>query len=47
MSHDLYVKLLPHVEHTIEVANYGEGENIAVECMDCCVVLVDANKDDD
>lgn len=44
-----FAKLLAHVGHEIEIATYGlDGgtdivHNVAVECLDCCVVLVDFN----
>ena len=39
-------KLMPHVGHKLECVVYGDGviaENIAIECVDCCEVLVDYN----
>lgn len=43
-------KALNHVGHMIEVASYGPDNdpvNIAVECMDCGEVIVDADIDPD
>lgn len=45
---DLYCDLKNHVNHDIEVATYGangygEFANIAIECMECGVVLLDAD----
>ena len=37
-----YRKALPHVGHHIVIVVYG-NENIAVECEDCCEVVVDTD----
>ena len=46
MNTVLFEKLIGHVGHRIEVVIYGlandEPVNVAVECVDCCTVLVDA-----
>ena len=40
----MYEKIARHIGHNIEVATYGDPiVNVAVECMDCHEVLVDAN----
>ena len=42
--------LARHVGHEIECAAYGdasEPDNAAVECMDCCEVLCDADRHPD
>lgn len=42
----LFQKLLAHLGHPIEIAVYGERgeyENVAVECTQCHVVLIDEN----
>jgi hypothetical protein len=40
----MYEKIANHIGHNIEVASYGDPIlNVAVECMDCHEVLVDAN----
>lgn len=41
-----YEGLLEHVGHDVEIVEYGDGNNIAVECMDCCEVIVDFDKED-
>lgn len=41
-----YKSLACHIGHNIECASYADGENVAVECMDCNVVLLDYNRDD-
>lgn len=33
--------LRQHVGHETEVVMYAEGCNVAIECLDCCEVLVD------
>jgi len=43
----LYDKLAEHIGHAIVVVTYGDGENVAVECTDCCTVLVDADRYDE
>ena len=35
-------KLLEHIGHKIEIAQYGEGESVTVECIDCGCVIVAA-----
>ena len=43
----MYEKIARHIGHNIEVATYGNGwgdmVNVAVECMDCHEVIVDAD----
>lgn len=35
-------KALPHVGHAIECVTYGKpAVNVAIECIDCCEVIVD------
>ncbi len=34
-----YEKLLAHIGHKLTVADYGDGEELAVECEDCHTVL--------
>lgn len=54
-EHQLYNKLMQHSECTIElqstiqssaieIANYGNGENIAVECVKCNEVIFDVDR---
>ena len=40
----MYEKIARHLDHNIEVASYGDPIlNVAVECMDCHEVIVDAD----
>jgi hypothetical protein len=40
----MYEKIANHIGHNIEVASYGDPIlNVAVECMDCHEVIVDAD----
>lgn len=42
---DLYWKLVDHIGHKIVCVAYGEDtDNVSVECEDCDVVLVDADR---
>ena len=46
----MYEKIARHIGHTIEVASYGNllrPVNVAVECMDCYEVIVDADNPDE
>lgn len=44
-EHQLYNKLAQHSEcSTIEIANYANGENIAVECVNCSEVIFDIDR---
>jgi hypothetical protein len=41
-------KVLPHFGHRITIALYGNAEfvaNVAIECLDCCEVLMDQDVD--
>ena len=41
----MYNKLLQHSEcGEIEIANYANGENLAVECVVCSEVILDFDK---
>ena len=53
----MYEKIARHIGHNIEVASYGgklehllnqpsEIVNVAVECMDCYEVIVDADNEE-
>lgn len=44
MSVDNYAELVAHVGHDIDVVTYS-GENAAVECNDCALVLVDFDRE--
>jgi hypothetical protein len=43
----LYEDLMAHFGHNVVIAVYGNDENVAVECEDCSVVLVDVNQPED
>jgi len=51
MSVSTFKELLEHVGHKIECAYYGhskeEAENVAIECVDCHVVILDFNRGDE
>jgi hypothetical protein len=36
-----YDDLLTHIGHDIEVAVYGQSDNVALECVTCYEVLID------
>ena len=38
-KHDKYKQ---HLGHKIECVQYGDGQNISIECIECCEVLDDA-----
>ena len=43
----MYEKIARHLDHNIEVASYGDPIlNVAVECMDCHEVVVDADNEE-
>jgi hypothetical protein len=43
----MYEKIARHIGHNIEVATYGVPIlNVAVECMDCYEVIVDADNEE-
>ena len=44
MSANSYADLRSHVGHRIECVVYGD-ENVAVECITCCEVLLDYEED--
>jgi len=41
MSVNNYNELSRHVGHNIECVEYGNGYNVALECVDCGEVLMD------
>ena len=45
MSVTNYKELMEHYGHEIEIANY-DGVNVAIECLDCCVVLLDFDNEE-
>ena len=47
-----FTDLIQHVGHNVVVVTYGGAGNVsplnvAVECEDCCEVLVDFDRDDE
>lgn len=36
-----YDRIAAHVGHEVAVVSYGEGLNVAVECIDCGEILFD------
>lgn len=44
MSASCYTDLKEHIGHNIRCVQYGDGDNVAVECEDCHVVLLDYDK---
>jgi hypothetical protein len=45
MSAQNYDELAEHYGHKIEIAIYGEGVNVAIECENCSEVLLDYDKE--
>lgn len=43
---ELYADIMSHVGHDIEVVSYADGENAAIECVECGAVLIDADRPD-
>ncbi|MDD4804462.1 MAG: hypothetical protein PHN69_04740 [Candidatus Pacebacteria bacterium] len=43
----MYKKLKNHIGHEIECVQYGDGENISIECLCCNEVLIDIDKVDE
>jgi hypothetical protein len=41
MAISSYADLTVHIGHNVVVVCYGDGENVAIECEDCGMVLVD------
>lgn len=46
MSVNSYSELVSHAGHNIEVVVYGGNRNAAIECEDCCVVLLDFDNEE-
>jgi hypothetical protein len=40
-----YNDLAEHFGHSLTVALYGEGDNVAIECEECYEVLLDFDKE--
>jgi len=47
MSAQNYNDLATHFGHSLTVALYGEGDNVAVECEECSEVLLDFDNDNE
>ena len=47
MSAQNYSDLAVHFGHSLTVALYGEGDNIAIECEECSEVLLDFDNEDE
>lgn len=50
MGCNTYNDLRFHIGHTVVVVGYGDPDNpdnVAVECEDCCEVLLDFNREED
>lgn len=39
-----YRELIAHKGHNIVCVTYAGGENVAIECEDCGLVLIDADR---
>lgn len=35
-----YAELHKHLGHDVEIANYGNGEELTIECRDCGRIIV-------
>ena len=40
-------RVLSHLGHELEVAVYGDNENVAIECLTCMEVVVDYNQEEE
>lgn len=47
MSAQNYSDLAVHFGHSLTVALYGEGDNVAIECEECSEVLLDFDNEDE
>lgn len=47
MSAYSYKELKEHVGHNIVCVQYGNGDNVAIECETCNEVLIDYDKEED
>jgi len=39
-----YDKIAQHVGHDVEIVSYADGENVAIECLDCGEIIFDADR---
>ena len=46
MSVQNYNELADHYGHGVEIAMYGEGDNVAIECVECNEVLLDYDREE-
>ena len=44
MAAHTYSDLARHVGHEIVCVHYADGENVALECEECCEVLLDFDR---
>jgi hypothetical protein len=44
VSASTYEELAGHVGHDIECVTYADGENVAVECVECGCVIIDFDR---
>lgn len=35
------IEVATHIGHEVEVVSYANGQNVAIECVDCSEVIVD------
>ena len=47
MTMSNFDRVLSHLGHELEVAVYGDNENVAIECLTCMEVVVDYDQGDD
>jgi len=47
MSVNSYKELRSHWGHDIQVAVYGIDANVAIECLDCNVILLDFDNEEE
>jgi hypothetical protein len=46
MTMSNFDRVLSHLGHELEVAIYGDNENVAIECLTCMEVVVDYDQGD-
>jgi hypothetical protein len=44
-DHYLYDKIKAHLGHHIVGVHYGDWDNVAIECEDCGVVIIDSDRE--
>lgn len=40
-----YELLATHYTHALTIANYADGQNLAIECLDCFEVIIDYERE--